>query len=76
MQHIKLRSTDTTNIDEIDDIFKSEEVKKPAKKMSKAMMMYLQRAKEHGMIIIPIFFINNILYNSLIILIFYIKDIV
>lgn len=75
MQHIKLRSTDTTNIDEIDDIFKSEEVKKPAKKMSKAMMMYLQRAKEHGMIIIPIFFIN-ILYNSLIILIFYIKDIV
>ncbi|GAB1863079.1 28S ribosomal protein S9, mitochondrial [Camponotus japonicus] len=47
MQHIKLRSTDTTNIDEIDDIFKSEEVKKPVKKMSKAMMMYLQRAKEH-----------------------------
>lgn len=55
MQHVKLRS-DTTNIDEIDDIFKSEEVKKPAKKMSKAMITYLQRAKDHGMIIIPIFF--------------------
>lgn len=46
MQHVKLRS-DTTNIDEIDNIFKSEEVKKPAKKMSKAMITYLQRAKDH-----------------------------
>lgn len=55
MQHIKLRS-DTAAIDDINNISEPAEVKKPAKKMSKAMMMYLQRAKEHGMIIISIFF--------------------
>lgn len=56
MQHIKLRS-DTTAIDDINNIVKPAEIKKPEKKMSKAMMMYLQRAREHGMIISIFFFL-------------------
>ncbi|XP_050461590.1 28S ribosomal protein S9, mitochondrial-like isoform X2 [Cataglyphis hispanica] len=44
-QHIKSQSYTTSN-NEINNILKTEE-KKPAKKISKAMLMYLQRAKEH-----------------------------
>ncbi|CAL1674335.1 unnamed protein product [Lasius platythorax] len=45
IQHIKSRSY-TTPTDELSEMLKPE-VKKPAKKMSKAMLMYLQRAKDH-----------------------------
>ncbi|XP_072749819.1 small ribosomal subunit protein uS9m-like [Anoplolepis gracilipes] len=44
VQHIKSRSY-TTPTDEINDMLKPEA--QPAKKISKAMLMYLQRAKEH-----------------------------
>jgi len=48
--HIKSQSYSSISADEIKDSFKSD-TKKPKneeKKISKVMLMYLQRAKEHG----------------------------
>lgn len=45
--YIKSQSYASISTNEIKDSFKSD-TKKPEKKLSRAMLMYLQRAKEHG----------------------------
>ncbi|XP_029167086.1 28S ribosomal protein S9, mitochondrial [Nylanderia fulva] len=49
VQRVISRSYTTPTTDQLDEMLKfDDEVTKPAKKMSKAMIMYLQRAKDHN----------------------------